>query len=198
MEPSTDAISLISSIALIIKQLRASSDDVLGNVLPFSPVRAKLVELQKNVEIAEMKIDEAKVVIQQLGKLIRAYSDVVSDVRVAGASADKFGEIIGLEETLLIKYKMFFVNKIRDDYTRVTSGVAQLPRPKSTEAAKKVGNLEIISRLLRDLNQKLRDQDDLSKIPEVLKNISDQYADMESTLAELLKEILIGFDPSEG
>jgi hypothetical protein len=198
MEPSTDAISVISSIALIIKQLKSSSDDVLGNVLPFSPVRVKLVELQKNVEIAETKIDEAKVVIQQLGKLIRAYSDLISDVRIAGASADKFGEIIGLEETLLIKYKMFFVNKVRDEYTRVTSGVAKLPKPKSTEAAKKVGNLEIISRSIRDLNQKLRDQDDLSKVPEVLKNISNQYSDMESTLAELLKEILIGFDPSEG
>ena len=197
MEPS-NAFSVITSIAVAIKEIKDAYQAIpLGIILP--PTKGKFSELQQKIIAAEAKLDDAKNVIPQLGKLIRAYSDLISDVKIAGASADKFSELIELEPTLLIKFKTFFVNKIRDEYSRVTQGIPELPKPKSTDAARKVGNLEIISREIRDLNQQLRngDQHDASKVKEITKEISSKYSDMASTLAELLKEILIGFDPSE-
>jgi DNA repair ATPase RecN len=197
MEPS-NAFSVITSIAVAIKDIKEAYQAIpLGILLP--PTKGKFSELQNKIVAAEAKLDDAKNIIPQLGKLIRAYSDLISDVKIAGASADKFSELIELEPTLLMKFKTFFINKIRDEYSRVTQGIPELPKPKSTEAAKKVGNLEIISREIRDLNQQLRNgnHDDDSKVIEIAKNISNKYSDMASTLAELLKEILIGFDPSE-
>ena len=197
MEPS-NAFSVITSIAVAIKDIKEAYQAIpLGIVLP--PTKGKFSELQNKIVAAEAKLDDVKNVIPQLGKLIRAYSDLISDVKIAGASADKFSELIPFEASFLARYKNFFTNKIRDEYSRVTKGISELPKPKSTEAAKKFGNLEIISREIRDLNLQLNNDnyDDAKKVTDIVKGISNKYSDMASTLAELLKEILIGFDPSE-
>jgi len=197
MEPS-NAFSVITSIAVAIKDIKEAYQAIpLGIVLP--PTKGKFSELQNKIVAAEAKLDDVKNLIPQLGKLIRAYSDLISDVKIAGASADKFSELIPFEASFLARYKNFFTNKIRDEYSRVTKGISELPKPKSTEAAKKFGNLEIISREIRDLNLQLNNDnyDDAKKVTDIVKGISNKYSDMASTLAELLKEILIGFDPSE-
>ena len=196
MEPS-NAFSVITSIAVAIKDIKEAYQAIpLGIVLPLT--KGKFSELQNKIVAAEAKLDDVKNILPQLGKFIRAYSDLISDVKIAGASADKFAELIELVPTVMM-YKTFFVTKIRDEYSGVTQDMAEIPKPKSMEAAKKVGNLEIISREIRDLNQQLGNgnHDDVSKVIEITKKISNKYSDMASTLSELLKEILIGFDPSE-
>ncbi|MFM8293302.1 MAG: hypothetical protein ACKN9E_01970, partial [Microcystaceae cyanobacterium] len=88
MEPS-NAFAIITSIASAIKDIKDAYQAIpLGIILP--PTKGKLSQLQQKIIAAEEKIDDAKNIIPQLGKLIRAYSDLISDVKIAGASADKF------------------------------------------------------------------------------------------------------------
>lgn len=136
--------------------------------------------------------------MSELSKLIRVYSELIGDVRVAAASSDKFSELIELQQDLLLKFKTFFANKIRDEYSRVAYGIPNLPKPSNKESAQKIGNLEIVSRNLRDSIQQLRDANsyDHEKVLDISKKLSTQYSDMEAILSGLLREIIDEFESS--
>jgi len=194
-----------SSPVELINSLASSVQNIKGIYQLIAPLRKSLLvpgqrknisELQVEIQDTESKVQELKLSVAGLSQLVRSYADLIGDVRVAAASSDKFSELIELKPDLLGTLKTFFANKIRDEYTRVASGIANLPKPQNTEVGKKSGNLEIISRNLRDLVQQLRDSksDDQQQIQDIAKKMSSQYSDMEATLSELLREILAGLE----
>ena len=118
--------------------------------------------MEVKIESTEAQIQELRLSMTGLSKLVRIYADLISDVKIATASSDKFSELIELQPDILNYYKSFFVHKMRDEYTRVASGIPKLPKSKNIESAEKFGNLEIIARNLRDLINKLIDNDYLN------------------------------------
>jgi len=187
-------IALIGSITSSIQDLKGIYEAIapLKNFLIFRGQRKKISELQAKIEYTETQVQELKSSVVELSKLIKAYAELIGDVRIAAASSDKFSELIEMRSDLLLTFKTFFANNIRDDYSRVASGIPNLPKPYNTESAQKLGNLEVISRNLRDLINQLRDSnsDDSEKVMDIAKKISSQYSDLEAALLELLREIL--------
>ncbi|NET55716.1 MAG: hypothetical protein F6K47_05950 [Symploca sp. SIO2E6] len=195
---ASSPVELISSLASSIQNIKGTYELIapLKNLLILPGQRKNISELQGQIQDTESKVQELKLSIAGLSKLVRSYADLIGDVRVATASSDKFSELIELQPDLLLNLKTFFANNIRDEYTRVTSGIANLPKPQNTESGQKFGNLEIIARNLRDLIQQLRDSNsgDKEQIKAIAKKLSSQYSDMEATLSELLREILAGLE----
>jgi hypothetical protein len=188
-------ITLISNLSGSIQELKSIYEFIapIKNTLLNPGQRRKITEWEEVITSTDNQLQELRSCVTDLSKLVMAYSSLIGDVRGAGASSDKFSELIELQPDLLLNLKTFFANKIRDEYSRVVSGIPTLPKPDGTESAKKVGNLEIISRNLRDLMGQLRDSNssDSHRVLEISKQISSQYADMEATLSELLREILL-------
>ncbi len=186
-------IQLISSISSSIQDLKGIYEVLapLRRTLLSPGQRQTITELQDMIQNLEAHVQELRSSVSGLSNLIRAYSELIGDVRVAAASSDKFSEMIEMQPDLLPKFKTFFTNIIRDEYSRVASGIPNLPKPSNTESAQRLGNLEIISRNLRDLVQELRDtQPDSGRVVDLCKRLSTQYSDMAATLSELIRELI--------
>jgi Mg2+ and Co2+ transporter CorA len=136
--------------------------------------------------------DRLNATFPELSQLIRIYSRTISDVRIAGALADKAAELYGMVPELT-RYTVIFTNQIQEAHRRVSSGIEDLPTIDVKERGSLATKLDVIRDLIRDM--KSSSPDDAQGIKRILDNISTQYSDTEAILSGLLNRILSNLDP---
>lgn len=192
----SEAISLISLISKGFEELKSAYEAIpLPIFLP--PAKAKITEVQKRIDSIEDDFSSFKSKISkgfpELARLVRFYSRLISDVRIAGILADKTGEIYGLVPELS-RLKPTFTNERQGDYSRISSSVSSLTNIDAQER----GQLEEQLRSVRDLILELKNTDasNTMAIVRLFDSISTKYRDMETTLSQLVDKILKDLETS--
>jgi len=134
--------------------------------------------------------------LPKLIQLIKDYSRLLADVRVARSISDKAAEIIGIMPELAPQYMPIFLSQIQSDISRVETGAYQLLPTDSNEFGKLIQNISVIRDLSRDLKKEVNSANPLF-FKNLLDNISTYYADIEPLLSKLLDKILTLFDSAE-
>ena len=184
-----NTLGTITSIITVLKEVKDISDQVPINwFLP--PNRGKLKKLQDKIRDLENIINTG---FPKLSRLIIFYSQLISDVRIAGALSDKLAELYELSPGIET-YTTVLINDLNGEYSRIDRQLSQFS---NLDVAEK-GSLFRISTEIRDQIEILKRTPSNSndRINEILKNISKQYSDMSSTLSKLLEKILVEFDIS--
>ncbi|MFE4105937.1 hypothetical protein [Almyronema epifaneia] len=192
----SEAISLINLISKGFEELKTVYETIpLPIFLP--PAKAKLLEAQQRIDSIESDFSSFKTKIgkgfPELARLVRFYSRLISDVRIAGILADKTGEIYGLIPELS-RLKQTFTNERQGDYSRVSSSVGSL----TDIDAQEKGQLEEQLRSVRDLILELKnvDANDTTAVVRLFDSISTKYRDMETTLSKLIDKVLKDLETS--
>ncbi|MBP0002891.1 MAG: hypothetical protein J7642_04075 [Cyanobacteria bacterium SBC] len=190
----SEILPILISITQSINSIKSISGRIPRSILPGSGRTYE--DLENHITTLEGQVknlkDKINTKFPELSRLIRSYSRTISDIRIAGALSDKIGELYGLSSEM-IKFTSMFTNNIQSDYSRVTSGVQNLPELSVEER----GSLERIFVEIRDLIRDLRDsnQSDSESIRRNLERISTRYSDAEFLLSKLLNKILASLDP---
>lgn len=192
-----ESLSLVNSVAQGIKDLRGAYDAIpLRTFLP--PTKNKLANLENQITSIQEKVNDLEENFNkgfpELARLIRSYSRLISDVRIAGALSDKAAEIYGLAPDLAPRFTTMFANDRQNDYSRISSSISQLPSLDVSQKGRLEAKLSMIRDLVRDM--KNINQDDIRNIKRILDDISTQYSDVESILSELAERILNSLEPS--
>ncbi|HAC63793.1 MAG TPA: hypothetical protein DCF68_09700 [Cyanothece sp. UBA12306] len=181
------SIEIITSIAETLTDVKSIFDKIPVNLF-LPPNKKKLTDLKDKISLLENKINTG---FPKLASLIRFYSRLISDVRIAGALSDKMAELYGLVPEIGT-YTTTFTSSLQSDYSRISSSINQI---NSLDVEEK-GSLDRILVEIRDQIQNLKrvSTNEHEKIKEILQKISTQYSDMESILSSLLEKILASFN----
>ena len=94
--------------------------------------KQKIVLLENEISSLEHELSnlQQKVarVFPQIAPLIRSYSRIISDVKVAKALSDKAAELIANVPQLSSRYTVIFANQAQTDYARIKAGINELPQ----------------------------------------------------------------------
>jgi uncharacterized phage infection (PIP) family protein YhgE len=188
-------ILLVGNITQSIREIRLIADRIPSSILPsnkaLTDLRCGLDDVSNQISNLSNRINDT---LPELFQLIRIYSRVISDVRIASAKADKLSEIYGLVPDLA-KFTDHFANQIQDDYRRINSGIADLPVLDVAER----GNLDTKLSNIRDLILEMRNssQTNTERTKIIFGNISTQYLDADAILSKLLNRILASLNPRQ-
>jgi uncharacterized phage infection (PIP) family protein YhgE len=191
----SEVILLVGNITQSIREIRLIADRIPSSILPsnkaLTDLRCGLDDVSNQISNLSNRINDT---LPELFQLIRIYSRVISDVRIASAKADKLSEIYGLVPDLA-KFTDHFANQIQDDYRRINSGIADLPVLDVAER----GNLDTKLSNIRDLILEMRNssQTNTERTKIIFGNISTQYLDADAILSKLLNRILASLNPRQ-
>lgn len=191
-----EIFSIVESISKGIETCKSASNMIPKSL--FMP-RAKknIQELETELILIQGKIDTLEEKFNtgfpELSRLVRSYSRLISDVRIAGALSDKAAELYGIAPQVAPVFTSMFANDRQNDYARISSSISQIPELDVSEKGKLEERLVIIRDYIRDL--KNSEQSDVKNIKRLLDSISTQYADIESILSKLLERILLSLEP---
>lgn len=192
-----EIIALISLISKGAKEAKALYSNIsLPIFLP--KARNSLNSLEEKINFIEGQVlileEKCHLSFPKLSQLIRSYSDLIANVRIASALSDKAAEIYGIAPDEAPIFKTMFANDRQQDYSRVTSGMTNLPTMDVEEKGKIEAKLDNIRDNIRDL--KNSNQNDIEAVKRIFDNISTQYSDIESILGGLLNKILMEMELS--
>lgn len=186
VEPNS-AIATISSIAATVKDMKGILDVFpVGIVLP--PNKAKLIKLKDNVRHLEIECTK-------LSQLIRNYSSLLSEVRIAKALSDKAYELIMFVPDLGSGQLAIFSNDIETRHSVINRDINRLPIIDATETGVMERELTVIRDLIRDLKKDVQNND--GSVKRDFADISTHYADLEGILSRLLEKLLQSLDSSK-
>jgi uncharacterized coiled-coil DUF342 family protein len=216
------SVSSASVVVAGVKTLSGSIQELKStcNVSWLQSTKSKLDDLKGKLEISENSIKNLKqetdslekLVIElkqkistefpELKRLIVSYSDVRRDVAVAGAIANKAGEIIKLRQDIAYYYILPLTMTTRSGHTQIKTNIKTLP-PVDTEVvgviSEKLDRIEILIRDLEKMNTPnsvLQKSANIDGIANIFQEVSEHYAGVETKLHELLnRKILQNFDP---
>jgi predicted PurR-regulated permease PerM len=189
-----EILLVLNGITQSVNGIKSIVNKIPRSILPGS--KRTYQELETHISNLEGQVSNLKDKINtkfpELSQLIRIYSRTISDIRIAGALSDKIAELYGLSPEM-ITFTPMFANNIQSDYSRVNSGIQNLPELKVEER----GNLERTLVEIRDLIRDLKNSDpnNPESIRRTLERISTEYSDAESVLSRLLNRMLTSLDP---
>ncbi|MEM6502696.1 MAG: hypothetical protein AAF685_12755 [Cyanobacteria bacterium P01_C01_bin.89] len=189
-----DVLQTLAAVSGAVKALKTAYNAIPIGQFLVPTTKRKLTELQINIDKTDKSIDDFRLVLAKLSRMVRSYSELVSNVRVAGAIADKNSEIVGFEPSFLEIYGKTIVNDTRRDFGRVSASLSSLPKADTIELGQVLARKDSI----RDLVQEL-EHIDLSaprKFQEIMGKISTQYSDLGFAISELLNRLLKSLDPN--
>jgi chromosome segregation ATPase len=189
-----EILLVLNGITQSINGIKSIANRIPRSILPGSKSTYK--ELENHISTLEGQVvnlkDKINTKFPELSQLVRIYSRTISDIRIAGALSDKIAELYGLSPEMT-KFTPMFTNNIQADYSRVTSGIQNLPELNVEEKGSLEKTLNVIRDLIRDL--KNSNQNDPESIRKMLERISTEYSDAESVLSKLLNRMLTSLDP---
>ena len=178
VEPNS-AVTAISSIAATVKDMKDILDIFpIGIVLP--PNKGKLIKLKDNIRHLEIECIK-------LSQLIRNYSSLLSEVRIAKALSDMAYELIMFVPDLGSGQLAIFSNDIETRHGVINRDINRLPVIDATEAGVMERELTIIRDLIRDLKKDVQSND--GSVKRTFADISTHYADLEGILSSLLEKL---------
>lgn len=168
--------------------------------------QSKIVGLEEEISHLENTVNSLKQKVNtkfpELKQLIISYSEIRKDVAIAGAIANKAGEIVKIRPDIASIYIFSLTVPTRSEYTRIVANFETLPSIDTEVIGVIREKLARIGLLIRDLermnvNQQENQDINADKVADLFQEISESYASMETKLSELLnRKILIGFDPT--
>lgn len=211
------AITGIKAVSTGIEEVRAACQ--AAKVAWFQPVK-KLDDIEQKITSSEEKVKTLEEAVNSLQgtvnslkqkvntelpalkQLILSYSEVRKDAAVAGAIANKAGEIIKLAPSVAGLYVVALASTTRTAHTQINININALP-------ALDVAVLGEINEKLRRVEYRIRDLEKITvqggsqgvdtntlEVANIFQEISENYAGVEHKLAELLnKKILKDLDP---
>ncbi len=216
------SVSSVSVVVAGVKTLSVSIQELKSacNVSWLQSTKSKLDDLKGKLEISENSLKNLKqetdslekLVIElkqkistefpELKRLIVSYSDVRRDVAVAGAIANKAGEIIKLRQDIAHYYILPLTMTTRAEHTQIKTNIKTLPQIDTEVVGVISEKLDRIEILIRDL-EKMNTPNSVSQksanidgIANIFQEVSEYYAGVEIKLHELLnRKILQNFDP---
>jgi predicted PurR-regulated permease PerM len=189
-----EILLVLNGITQSVNGIKSIVNKIPRSILPGS--KRSYQELENHISTLEGQVSNLKDKINtkfpELSQLIRIYSRTISDIRIAGALSDKIAELYGLSPEM-VTFTSVFANNIQSDYSRVTSGIQNLPELNVEER----GNLDRTLIEIRDLIRDLKNSDPNNPeiIRRTLERISTEYSDAESVLSKLLNRMLTSLDP---
>jgi hypothetical protein len=171
-----------------VKDMKGITDK-LPVSLTLPPTRGKLSEIQSKMTDLEKKIT---IGLPKIAQLIRSYSALLAEVKIAKALSDKAAELISLVPDFGSGYITVFSNDIESKHGSICRIVSQLPILNATEAGELDRELRIIRDIIRDL--KGGSQGESKYIKKCFDDISTHYSDVEAVLSRLLEKILRSLD----
>ncbi len=185
-----NVVALMSSISTIVSEIKTLSKPLLVRFFWISN-ESNLRALQDKVSLLETQINLG---FPQLEQLIRIYSSLLVDVKIAYALSDKLAEMYDLVPGLA-KYRIKDISDTQERYTRISRDVNNLPYLNVSEQGKLESKLDQIRDIIHNLKTLDSTNPDPAKLKEMFGNISNQYSDIETTLSALLNEILASLKP---
>lgn len=179
-----NVINVVGSLANLAKEAKE-----IANTFPLNfslpPTRSKLDKIHSKLDSLEKKLTTN---LPKMAELIRAYSSLLAEVKIAKALSDKTAELISFVQDFDIRLLTFFSNDIESKHGNICRMVMQLPIVDSNETGELNRELLIIRDYIRDL--KKESQEDLKSVKKYFDNISTHYTDVEGILSRLLARIL--------
>ena len=191
---------IIPTICTVTKSIRELSPVIL-NILNKSKafrnnerdiVLDKLENMKQKSEKLELIVNFK---LPLLTQLIKDYSRLLADIRIARSMSDKASELINIVPDLGPNYVPIFINQIQNDSTRIETGIQQLPKSDTTEWGVLINNISVIRDLVRDL--KKFQLNDAERFKDTFDNISTYLSDIEPNLTKLLERLLSAINPIE-
>jgi hypothetical protein len=189
MIPSSDIITIAGSVLQGLKEAKSLVEKIPVSLLPWD--RSNVEALQKKMASLEKAVT---VGFPKMAQLIRAYSSLISEIKVSKALADKMSELTILAPRLteIDIIVSGFINQLENNHGRISTNVSQLSSPDVSERGMVDVKLANVRDTLRDL--KNLDKTDLKMMKQYFDRISTDYADVEGSLSRLLEKILTGFE----
>jgi hypothetical protein len=189
-----EILLILNGITRSVNGIKLIANKIPRSILPGS--KRTYQELENHISTLEGQISDLKDKINtkfpELSQLIIIYSRAISDIRIAGALSDKIAELYGLSPEM-VTFTPVFANNIQAEYSRISSGIQNLPELNVEERGSLDRTLIEIRDLIRDL--KSSNPNNLESIRRTLERISTEYSDAESVLSKLLNRMLASLDP---
>ena len=186
-----DLLKLIATIAESVKGAK-SICDTLPKPIFLGGARKNISKLAENIQTVEGRMTELESKVSnglpELSKLVRSYSKLVTDVKVAKVLSDKASEICELAPSVAPVLATVSTNDRESEYSEIASGTSRLPNLAPEEKGQLDAKLIVVRDLIRDL--KKTKQDDDRNLKRIFDEISTQYSDIQSILSRLLEKIL--------
>lgn len=199
MTEITEILSFMPELINGCKAISNKCSDINPGLLPNN--RKKVKDLLEHISILEENIKSG---FPALISLIKVYSTVSADVKIAKALSDKNHELLGLitDEKVVQVFLARFPSEMENDFNRVDKGMASLPdldRSESGNSTRIIHEIRVLLDRLKQINIPANEKDkkiirnSREKVRHLIGDISTKYNDLDGMLTRLLNVILERF-----